>query len=180
MTTTTPMSRQDVLAAVKRNYAEFDELLSHFDASQMQTLCIHTHWTVKDVLGHLASWEKLEVGWIDDVIADKTPLLYAPGYVWDLVDRRLQSELIRSYNRHVLEQCPTRSLRDVLDEFRQTQRDMLAVVGRLPDMAFVDPGVLFWIQLEVPRDPWTPVPVNCHEHYHQHARWLRDWMAQEK
>ncbi|HIJ64644.1 MAG TPA: ClbS/DfsB family four-helix bundle protein [Candidatus Hydrogenedentes bacterium] len=174
------MSREDVLATLRQTYARFDELLGHFDQGQVAQLRVHGNWTVKDILAHLASWDKLEIGWIEDVIAGRKPVLYTKGYEWDLVDRQKQIELIHRYNAQVLEECRTRPVEDVVVEFRDMQKRLLDVVTRLPDVAFNDPDMLFWIKLEVPRDPWTPLPVNSHEHYKDHANWILAWIRKER
>ena len=170
------MGKEDVLTTLRQTYAEFSQLLDHFDNTQIESLRVHGNWTVKNILAHLASWEKLEAGWIEKVIADGKPLLYTEGYEWDLIDRQKQTELINRYNAHIVKECEKRSLQDVIDDFRNTQKRMLGVIARLPEAAFSDPDILFWIKLEVPRDPWMPLPVNSHEHYRDHANWLKSWI----
>jgi hypothetical protein len=169
------MNREDVLGTLRQTYAGFGKLLEHFDKAQMKALLVHGNWAVKHILAHLASWEKLEIGWMEEVTAGRRPLLYTEGYEWDMIDREQQNELIHGYNARVLEECQERSLQDVLGELGDTQERMLDVVSRLPKAAFSDPNILFWVKLEVPRDPWTPLPVNSHEHYRDHANWLRAW-----
>ncbi len=176
MTGIRPMTREEVIGALRKTYAKFDALLECFDELQMEELRVHNDWTIKDNLAHLASWENLETGWIEAVIAGKKPLLYTEGYEWDLIDRNLQTELIHGYNAHVLAKCKERSFDDVMSEFRDSQTRLLDAIARLPDNACSIPDVLFCRKLEVPRDPWTPLPVNCHEHYAAHSRWLRGFI----
>ena len=173
------MGREDVLATLRQTYAMFDQLLEHFDEAQMGEVHVHGTWTVRDNLAHLASWDDLEVGWIEDVIAGRRPVLYTDGYECDVSDRPKAIELIHRRNAQILEECQARPVADVLQEFREVRTRMLDAVSRLPENAFTDPDVLFWIKLEVPRDPWIPMPVNCHEHYWDHANWLRTWIEKE-
>jgi hypothetical protein len=53
---------------------------------------------------------------------------------------------------------------------------MLELVGQLPEHALTDPQVFFWLAVEVPREAWTPVPVNSYEHYIDHTKRLRSWL----
>ena len=58
-----PMSRDDVLATLREASAKLDALLERLDETEMVEARIHGDWTVKDMLAHLASWERLEIGW---------------------------------------------------------------------------------------------------------------------
>ena len=57
------MSRDDVLATLREASAKLDAALEHFDETEMVEARIHGDWTVKDVLAHLSSRERLEIGW---------------------------------------------------------------------------------------------------------------------
>ena len=174
------MSRDDVLALLRETYAKLDALLERLDETEMAEARIHGDWTVKDMLAHLSSWERLEIGWMEAVLRGERPLLYAPGFEWDESDWRKRVEVINRFNAHVLEETKERTLDDVLTEFRTTQQRMLELAGQLPEHALSDPQVFFWLAVEIPRDPWTPIPVGSYEHYGQHIRWLRGWVKREK
>ena len=170
------MSSDDVFATLREVSTKLDALLERLDETEMKGVAIHGDWMVKDMLAHLAAWERLEAGWIEAVLAGETPLLYAPDFEWNEPDWRKRVETIHRYNAHVLEQSKERALDDVLAEFRTTQRRMQALVRRLPEHALTDPTVLFWLAVEVPRDPWTPIPVNSYEHYIDHSKWIQAWI----
>ncbi len=168
------MTRHGTLAQLRRTYADLDEQLARFDDAKMVKTPVHGDWTVKSILAHLASWEQLEVGWMETVLRREKPFLYAPGFEWDESDWRKRAETIHRFNADVLADSMRRDLDDVMAEFRQTQRHMQEVIGQLPEQALTDPQLFFWIAVEVPRDPWTPMPVNSHEHYIDHTKWLRN------
>ena len=119
-------------------------------------------------------------------ISNTTPLpakVYADegiGFEWDESDWQVRSAAINRFNAQTLEKCKERSIGDVLNEFGTAQGRMLELVVRLPQRALTDPQVLFWLAVEVPRDPWTPIPLNSYEHYIDHTKWLRAWLDQEK
>ena len=177
---TPPMSHDDVLATLRKVGYELDTLLAQLDEADMTEVAVHGEWTVKDVLAHLAAWEGLEAGWIEAVLAGETPLLYAPGFEWDPSDWQARVATIHRYNAHVLKETQKRSLDDVLADFRSTQQRMHSLIEQLPERALADPEMLFWLAVEVPREPWMPVPVNSYEHYIDHTAWLRTWMEQGK
>ncbi|MHC4714698.1 MAG: ClbS/DfsB family four-helix bundle protein [Planctomycetota bacterium] len=175
-----PMGRDDVLARLRETYGELDELLGRLSEEEMAKVRIHGDWTVKKMLAHLASWESLESGWMEAVIEGRKPHLYTEGFEWDRADFDKRCKTIDRYNAFVLERTANRSLDDVLTEFRGAQKRMLELVARWPENALRDPGVFFWLAVEVPRDPWVPLPVNSYEHYIDHAGWLRTWLSRER
>ena len=58
-----PMGRDDVLALLRETYSKLDAALERLDETEMVEARIHGDWTVKDVLAHLSSRERLEIGW---------------------------------------------------------------------------------------------------------------------
>jgi hypothetical protein len=62
------MGRGDVISALRETYAKLNTLLEHLDETEMAESAIHGDWTVKDMLAHLTSWERLEIGWMETVL----------------------------------------------------------------------------------------------------------------
>ncbi len=175
-----PMTRDDVLAQIQQNHSQFNALLDQIIPKGSARNPIHNHWTIKDILAHLAAWERLEAGWMQTLIRSERPYLYAPGFEQDENDFNKRCETYHRYNAHIFEINKNKPFKQVLSVFRDTQQAMLNAVANLPDRAFTDPGYLFWLALEAPRAAWIPVPVCSHEHYADHGRWLKDCLDKSK
>lgn len=171
-----PLTRGDVLSALHDVYNQLDGLLDQLNETKLIEPRVFDGWTIKDVLAHLAAWERLEIGWMEAVLRDETPLLYAPGFEWDESDWRKRVDAIDRFNAHILEESKGRSLDAVLAEFRTVQQRMLELMSQVPEHSLTEPGVFFWLAVETQREPWTPIPVNSYEHYFQHIRLIHAWM----
>ena len=44
-------------------------------------------WTLSDLVGHLAEWQHLFLGWYEDGLRGATPQMPAPGYKWSETPR---------------------------------------------------------------------------------------------
>lgn len=174
------MTRDDVLSQIRQNHSQFNALLNQIVAAGFANNPIQNHWTLKDILAHLAAWERLEADWMQSLIRSERPYLYTPGFEQDENDFNKRCETYHRYNAHILDICKGQPFDEVLSGFRKSQQEILDAVASLPDHAFTDPNYLFWLALEAPRAAWIPVPVCSHEHYMDHGRWLRHWLDQHK
>ena len=169
------MTKTQLIKTLQSNYAALETALAGLSSITIANTPIHNQWTIKDILAHLAHWENLEANWISTVTAGQRPQLYEPDYQWDESDFKIRAAAIDKSNAHYLIQNKSIPLDRVLTNFRQTQQNMLTACHQLPSQALTDPSILFWIAVEVPRKPWLPIPVNSHEHYHDHTQWINDW-----
>ncbi len=173
------MTAEAVQAVMRDAYAQLDVLLEQIDETKMvEPHYVYDEWTVKDVLIHLAAWERLESGWIETVLRGDVPQLYAPGFEWSGVHHPQSWQAICRYNDHILKEGKARSLNDVLAELRATQQRMLEVVGQLTERILTDPSALFWLHV-ADRDPWRPIPIESYEHYFEHIKLIRTWVGRE-
>ncbi|MCX6030963.1 MAG: ClbS/DfsB family four-helix bundle protein [Chloroflexi bacterium] len=120
-------------------------------------------WSVKDVLSHVAWFEREMVGVV------RTRALVGSD-LWNLAqDQR---------NAAIFAQNRDRSLPDVLAEATRTYAEMLAAVETLTDADLADPAHF----AEMPADwrPWEVIASNSFEHYRDHALALRAWLAAQR
>ncbi len=83
-------------------------------------------WSVKDVLGHLAAWEDVEIGWLEQFARGERPTM-------DITD-------CDAWNaQRVAERRPW-TLAETIANLIATRQRLLAVVGGMPDDIFERPG----------------------------------------
>jgi len=83
-------------------------------------------WSVKDVLGHLASWEEELIGWIERFARGEAP----PGLGMSVDD----------WNAQQARKKWDWTLAEVMEDLLATRRRLLDLVNSLPDDVFLRPA----------------------------------------
>ncbi len=137
---------------------QFDEFLPNLPIADLSTPGIYGTWSVKDVLSHIAWYEK------EMVVVLTTHDLTGSDW-WDLpLDER---------NARIYEANRDRPAREVLAEFKQVYPQLLTALDALgPDdlnqaSSFANmPGD--WL-------PWQLIASNTFDHYPHHINAIQDW-----
>ena len=157
----------EVLDRMERARSALKQTYAHLDDAQMIVPGADGGWSVKDHLAHLATWEggiaallRREPRWAAMGLDDETVRQNDEVGVNAIIDRRNKD----------------RALPDVLADFEQAHRDLLAALAQLtfddlrktysyyqPDEPGMDSGrpILAWIA------------GNTDEHYEEHEDWVR-------
>src|SRR5438270_9215065 len=81
------MDKATLLATIQSERADLDALLAKLSPEQMCQTMTDSQWSIKDVLAHLAAWERRCVTWIEAGLHGETPERPAPGFKWEDLDR---------------------------------------------------------------------------------------------
>ena len=79
------MDKTELLAMIQSDRAQFDGLLATLSAEQMCQATLENDWSVKDVLAHIAAWERKCVGWIQAGFRGEKPDKPEAGYTLSLI-----------------------------------------------------------------------------------------------
>ena len=93
-------------------------------------------WSSKDVVAHLADWERLLFGWYEAGVRGQTPELPAPGYTWATLDDF--NEML--HQRHVEDEWDA-----VLADWRATSDQMIDLIGALSNDQLFNSGRYDWV-----------------------------------
>ncbi len=117
-------------------------------------------WSVKDVLAHLASWERFFLDWYAADQRGETPHPPAPGLTWKPKDLDI-------LNRRIFVKHRDRPLSKVLADFRNTHKRFMATVQAIPEkdiitkerFAWIKPGLYSWLTAYASHDRWAKEKV---------------------
>jgi hypothetical protein len=126
-------------------------------------------WSVKDILAHLVEWQQMNIRWYEAGLRGETPELPAPGVSWREIPR-LNAMIYRKHRR--------RSLRSILDDYRTSHQQIVAMVTPLQDRDLVTPGRFAWTG-----PSWTLsdyVRANTAAHYLWARTRIRRWHTTQK
>jgi hypothetical protein len=156
------MTREEILGKIKQAHANLVSAVAGIPDDVMTTRPVIDWWTPKDMLGHVAMWERVAVQFIDDYRRDGVP-----------VSLGLEDDAaIDAYNKRGAALRRDWSLVRIRAEFDAAFRDLIAAVEKLSDA-----------QLNMPLPaPWNSdvtlerlIAWNSYEHEPEHTEQIKKW-----
>jgi hypothetical protein len=154
------MDKATFLEALRNGRAAWEAALSEVGEGQMEESGAEGVWTVKDVIAHVAWFEREMVEML------RRRSLEASSDLW--------MRPAHERNAAIFEQNRDRSLQEVLAESRETFPELVREAEGLSDEELNDPGRFACM----PEDwvPWKLIAENSYEHYRDHGASLRAWL----
>ncbi len=153
------MTKDELLASIKRDRATLDALVAPLDEAQMVAPALDGGWSVKDVLAHISAWEELCLKWLSAGRREEGPFT---------------QETIDAFNQSVYDANRDRPLDVILEASRRSYESMAEAVAALTDDLAAPPA-------------WAPggplgqiISANADEHYREHAEQIRRWIEQAR
>lgn len=124
--TTTPDSASKAILLVKldHEWSRLEELLAQLSPAEMEQPGVDHEWSVKDILAHLAAWDRRGMGWIAAAVGGETPAIPEVGKTWG--DADALNEATYQANRE-------RPVGEALADFRQAHRCLVAQIEALSE-----------------------------------------------
>ena len=158
-----PPTKPDLLAVVDTERERFESLLDGLTDSQMTESGVEAAWSIKDILAHIAAWERLA---FDRIHAART-------------GEALKFPLIRgdtdvdAFNSQVYQKNKDLSLTDILAEFRASHRSFRSQIETLDDDFLTSPLPFDWAGKLTAR---VLISANTHWHYTEHLESITKWL----
>lgn len=146
-------SKSELLNQIQAARAALEETLVQVEENQMLQPELENGWSVKDILAHIAGWEKRMVTWITQTLAGEIPQLPQ------------NDDEVNRLNEQSYQENRGRPLSEVLAEFRQTYSQALRLVEGLDEQDLADPDRFAYRK---GRPMWIMVAANTYWHYAEH------------
>ena len=161
------MNKTDVLNTIQSAHASLEELLASLSESQLCIPTLEGQRSIKDILAHIAAWERLCAGWIEAFLHGEAP---------DMPD-----EDDDTINERIFQENRTRPLHEVQEDFQVTYQQFLGQVQALfqilTEEDLNDPNRFSSLE---GRSLLALVAGNSYDHYHEHAEQVRSWLHTTK
>lgn len=161
------MDKANMLGTMQAERAKLDGLLATLSAEQMCQRALENEWSVKDVLAHIATWERRCADWIQAGLRGERPDKPEKGYTWEELDTLNEKTFLGNRER---------TLNDVQADARLAYQQLLEQVQALSEDDITNPQ----------RFPWTDgrglipfIAANSYEHYQEHFEQIHKWLADE-
>jgi hypothetical protein len=128
-------SKALLLKDIQAERQRLEKTLSTLGAEEMVQAGAVGTWSVKDVLAHLAAWEKLFLAWYQAGLQGSSPATLPVG---------MGKRAIDALNQQIYTQNQGRSLEEVLVEFQASYQQILAVIEGIPESDMFSRGRFSW------------------------------------
>ena len=161
-----PPTKSDLLDVIDAERTRLESLLEGLTDAQITEPGVEAFWSIKDVLAHIAAWERLAFDRISAALSGealKFPIIKGDADV----DR---------YNAEIYEQNKAQSLTDVITEFHTSHRDFRSQIETLEDDFLTRPLPFDWAGKLTAQ---VMISANTHWHYIEHAASITKWLEKQ-
>ena len=154
------MSVADLSALIRAASTRMELLVAQLSVAEINQPGAVGVWSVKDVLAHIAFWERYAVNILQAAVHGETPMLSAE----DETERK---------NASVVAQYYQRSLAAVISDWQQAREDLLEAIEDLADEDLNDPNRFSW---NAGRSLLDRIAANSFGHEQEHIEQIQAWM----
>src|SRR5579863_3276339 len=92
------MDKSQVLENMEAGRAEFDALLAQLSDEQMLDATLDGRRSAKDILSHIAVWERRCARWLEISLRGEVPERPEPGVTWEQMDDLNERDFLNARN----------------------------------------------------------------------------------
>lgn len=161
-----PPTKSDLLVVIRTERAQLETLLEGLTDSQMTQPGVEDSWSIKDILAHIAAWERLAIDRIHAAVSGD-PLNFP------LIKGNAD---VNQFNANVYDKNKMQSLAKVTKEFHYSYRDFIAQIDTLDDNFLTSPLPFDWAGKLTAQ---VVISANTHWHYIEHAESIAKWLDKQ-
>jgi hypothetical protein len=148
-------SREDIRKQIGERWAELEAQLASAPTSRMDEGGVVGPWSVKDVVGHITTWEREVITSVSNYIARR-----------DTASLEWKTDL-DGFNSRAVEHTRPQTLDELMAELVRTHEELLAFVAGLPEGDLSTDGVS------------NRIREGTFDHYAEHTASIRQWLDAE-
>jgi uncharacterized protein (TIGR03083 family) len=156
-----PATKEALLEEIQSERERLDTMIAALTPDQMAQPGAVGEWAVKDVLAHLAEWERLLLVWYQAGLRGEIPPLPAEGYTWVQMD---------DLNQVIYEKYHPRSPEEVMAYYRSSYEQTLGAVKAMSEEELFAPERYAWTK----KNRLVDYVIPCTS---EHYDWARAEMA---
>lgn len=163
-----PPKKSDLLDVIHTERERLEKLIEPLPEDQIIAAGVEASWSVKDILAHIAAWERMAYDRIQAALSGES--LKFPLIKGDTdVDR---------FNAEVYANNKDQSSEKVIKEYHDSHQDFLNLIETLQDDFLSRPLPFDWAGKLTAQ---VMISANTHWHYIEHAESISKWLElQEK
>ena len=159
------MSKAELLRDLDEENRQWEALLDSIGEKRMEQPGVAGHWSIKDIVAHIASWRRRTVARLQ-AVARRGP---EPGPMWP-ANLKTDDEI----NAWFYDREHGKSVQQTLGESRQVFQQLRAAVDALPEDVLSDPASFPWLE----GNPLTAAILFSHFH-DEHEADMRAFLSRQ-
>ena len=157
------MDKTTLLRTIQTEYAHLESLIAPLSEAQLCASSSEEQWSIKDILAHIAVWEQICAGWLEEFLRGETP--------------NPSERLDMDSNNRIYRENRDRSLSEVRQLMRSTHKQFLHQVDLLTQTYFEEDlnatHRYAWTESWPGYSLIAAIADNSYEHYQDHAQHIR-------
>lgn len=162
---TDPTTKNELLTAMQSGYDNFEALLAPLSVTQLTTPGVNGEWSIKDILAHIATWQKRMAMRLEAIARNED------GHLEPEIKNE---EQMHAFNAATFDRYRSDSLDEVLSDFRAATRRLRAAVEAVDEDSLFATDRFAWMGGE---PLWKNIGGNSFWHYEEHAPMITEWLA---
>ncbi len=157
------LDKRTLLVLIHTERVELERAVNALSEAQLTQPGILGEWSVKDILSHIIFWEQRMLN------------RFRTGQGLPVPEGMTVPQFIDYLNEQNYRATRDKPLAQVLDEFRDSHRQVLEFLATLTDDDLNDPERYEWWRGE---PVWHYIRGDTYEHYREHSEPIRAWHEQ--
>ena len=162
--------KDHLLAALKEQLNNWEELLDHMSNNQINVLLVPSNWSTKDVLSHLRAWQQRSIARLEAALSDREPIF--PKWLPELdPDSEVSTDQINAwiYETHRDESWVT-----VRQNWKDGFSRLLELGERISERDMMDESRYIWMEMR----PLALILIGTYDHHQEHLDKLLAWLEE--
>jgi hypothetical protein len=160
------MSKSKLLEKIRAGHEFFKNLITALSDEQRTQAGVIGDWSVKDIVAHIVVHQQRMLQWMVERMRGGSPTAFQP-YAMPDAELADLNELIYQENRE-------REWEEILRDLDKTHAELLAFVDAADEEDLMS---THQFQLLGGEALWEAVAANTIDHYEEHSRDIRAWLA---
>jgi hypothetical protein len=160
------LDKLKLIQQIQTGYEFAERTLALVPADAVGEAGVCGHWSVKNLIAHLTSWEQRTQSWLTEAEQGIPLTVPEAGFGWDQFD---------ALNDVYYQRSKDRTLDDILAEWHHAQLEILSLVQGLTEDELAGSGRFTGM---ISDSPAHAIASNTCWHYDVHLAQIREWLNQ--
>ena len=163
----TPPTKADLVVVISTERARFENILDGLSEAQMTLPGVEGFWSIKDILAHIAAWERLAYDRVHAAVSGealKFPLIKG-------------DDDVNAFNADVYKRNKSQPLVKIISEFHESHQEFSALIESLDEEFLSKPLPFDWAGKLTAQ---VVISANTHWHYLEHIESINRWLKKQE
>jgi hypothetical protein len=172
------VNKQTFLETLIEGRREWQALLDEVGEQRLLQPGVTGHWSVKDIIAHIAVWERWGAA-LTRAATARRPATFVEQFTTELTPE-LDAMPFDEFNEWMVAQSHNQPVKAVIDDEQQIYEELVASVTEMSEDDLTDPERQFpGMEWKGSRPMWDLLANQSYSHYRLHAADIRSWLSNQ-